>query len=72
VTKEYPTGWDEYKTPYYPINDDVNEALRERYMELARCRNDVIFGGRLATYRYMNMNEVVASALDAWEQEAKS
>ena len=49
--------------PYYPINDERNNSLYHRYHELAQAEPHTIFGGRLATYRYMNMDEVMASAI---------
>ncbi len=69
VTWEYPDDWDETKVPYYPINDEVNNRLRDQYKELAAQRPDVIFGGRLASYMYYDMHQVVAAALHTWEKQ---
>jgi UDP-galactopyranose mutase len=69
VTWEYPDDWDESKVPYYPVNDDANNKLRDQYKELAAQRPDVIFGGRLASYMYYDMHQVVASALYTWSKE---
>lgn len=68
VTWEYPDDWNETKTPYYPINDEKNNALREQYRNLVGERKDVIFGGRLASYMYYDMHQVVAAALHAWNK----
>lgn len=69
VTWEYPDDWDETKVPYYPINDEVNNKLRDQYKDLAAQRPDVIFGGRLASYMYYDMHQVVAAALHTWEKQ---
>jgi len=71
VTWEYPDDWSENKVPYYPVNDDANNKLRDQYKELAAQRPDVIFGGRLASYMYYDMHQVVASALHTWEKHNK-
>ena len=63
ITKEYPEEWDETKEPYYPINDDKNTLLYTKYKELSNLETTVIFGGRLAEYRYYDMHQVIASAL---------
>jgi UDP-galactopyranose mutase len=65
VTREYPAGHAPGGEPFYPVNDERNEALHARYAELAACEADVIFGGRLADYRYYDMWQVVRNALDA-------
>ncbi len=69
VTWEYPQEWRKGDEPYYPVNDEKNEALRDKYMELARQQNNVIFGGRLAEYRYYDMDKTIASALAAVKKE---
>jgi UDP-galactopyranose mutase len=69
VTWEYPDDWDESKVPYYPVNDEANNKIRDKYRELAAEREDVIFGGRLASYMYYDMHQVVAAALHTWEKE---
>lgn len=68
VTYEYPEQYDETKIPYYPIRDEVNAALYERYRQLARD-SGVIFGGRLGTYRYFDMHQVVAQAISTAKKE---
>lgn len=63
ISREYPEEWSLGMDAYYPVNDSANQALYERYKELADREERVIFGGRLATYRYMNMDQVVETAL---------
>ena len=50
--------------PYYPVNDEVNSMLYEKYKELADKESKVIFGGRLAEYKYYDMDKVIARALE--------
>lgn len=69
ITKEYPKDWTLGMEPYYPVNDDKNAALFSKYQELSNKENKVIFGGRLAEYRYYNMDQVIASALDMAARE---
>jgi len=57
------------KEPYYPVNDGPNNALYEKYRALAQAEPDMIFGGRLGEYRYYNMDQVVAAALEAAKKE---
>ena len=64
VTYEYPDDWDETKEAYYTINDEKNNKLAEQYRELAEKETNVIFGGRLAEYKYYDMDQVIAAALD--------
>jgi UDP-galactopyranose mutase len=69
ITREYPLEWEPGVEPYYPINDEKNEILANRYRELAdKCEN-VIFGGRLGRYKYYDMDEIIASALEAVRKE---
>lgn len=63
VTKEYPCEWNSGMEAYYPINDDKNTEMFKLYRTLASEEKDVIFGGRLAEYKYYDMHQVVASAL---------
>lgn len=69
ITREYPAGWQPGREPYYPVNDSANQALFARYADLARREPRVIFGGRLAEYKYYNMDQVIASALEAVSRE---
>ena len=64
ISKEYSKEWKLGDEPYYPVNDDRNSALYNRYKKLADEQNKVIFGGRLAEYKYYDMHQVIASALN--------
>ena len=63
ITREYPATWKKGDEPYYPMNDEKNNALYAKYKELAEKENNVIFGGRLGMYKYFDMHHVVAEAL---------
>lgn len=63
ITKEYPKEWKESNEPYYPINDKKNSDLYLKYKKLALEYDNIIFGGRLAEYKYYDMHQVIASAL---------
>lgn len=65
ITKEYPVKYDIDKEPFYPINTEENHKLYAKYKKLADKEKNVIFGGRLAEYKYYNMDEVILSALNA-------
>ena len=67
ISREYSTEWKEGMEPYYPINDDKNNILYERYRMLAQSETNVIFGGRLAQYRYYDMDKVIEQALKYWQ-----
>ena len=64
VTKEYPQEWHEGLEPYYPVNDNRNMELYARYKSLADQETDVIFGGRLAEYKYYDMAPIVEKILE--------
>ena len=68
VTFEYPTNYEEGMEKYYTVNDDKNNALAEKYRELASKENNVIFGGRLAEYKYYDMDDVIKSAFDMYNK----
>lgn len=63
ISKEYPSTWKLGDEPYYPINDERNNVLYQKYKELGDQEKNVIFGGRLGLYKYMDMHHVVAEAL---------
>ena len=69
ISKEYSQEWTPETEPYYPINDEANNALYEKYKALAAKEEKVIFGGRLGQYRYYDMDAVILSALEAAESE---
>lgn len=64
ISKEFSTEWTPGVEPYYPINDDCNNQLADRYRNLASLEKDVIFGGRLAEYKYYDMAPIVEKALN--------
>lgn len=68
ISKEYSSEWSEGCEPYYPINDKINETLYNRYKEIADKEENVIFGGRLAEYKYYDMDKVIESALKCYYQ----
>jgi UDP-galactopyranose mutase len=71
ITREYPQNWDLSKEAYYPINDEHNQDLYKRYQSKANTLSNVIFGGRLAEYRYYDMHQIIASAHKAIKIEFK-
>ena len=65
ITYEYPDDWDDpKKEAYYVINDEKNNVLADKYRALAKKEKNVIFGGRLAEYKYYDMDDVIKKALD--------
>lgn len=69
ITREYPDIWTRGKEPYYPINNDKNNQLYEKYKEYALKDEKVIFGGRLGQYKYYDMDKVIAEALNCVKRE---
>lgn len=63
ISKEYSKEWEEGAEPYYPINDERNTHLYQQYKALADRETNVIFGGRLAEYKYYDMDDIVEKAL---------
>lgn len=63
ITYEYSRKWEKGASPYYPINNDRNNMLYSKYAELARQEKNVIFGGRLAEYKYYDMHQIVENVL---------
>ena len=63
VSREYSTEWREGMEPYYPVNDERNNELAERYRAMAAERQDVIFGGRLAEYKYYDMAPIIEKVM---------
>ena len=68
ISREYSSEWKPGDEPYYPVNDEKNGALYAEYKRLADTEKNVIFGGRLAEYRYYDMDAVIASALRKSEE----
>ena len=69
ITKEYPATWKKGKEPYYPINNESNNTTYLKYKSLADCEKNVIFGGRLAQYKYYDMHNVIEQALECVKKE---
>ncbi|WP_124059145.1 UDP-galactopyranose mutase [Vaginisenegalia massiliensis] len=69
ITKEYSKQWEPGDEPYYPVNNDRNNELYKQYAEMAAQTNQVIFGGRLGHYRYYDMHQVIAAALQCVRKE---
>ena len=69
ISREYSSEWKPGIEPYYPINDAKNSALAAKYQELAAKAERVIFGGRLGNYKYYDMDQVIAAALDCADAE---
>ena len=69
ITREYPVTWQEGMEPYYPVNDEKNQALYQKYAKLAEKEEHVIFGGRLGEYKYYDMEKVIASAMACAKEE---
>ena len=67
VSREYSTEWKEGMEPYYPVNDEQNNEMAEKYRALAAQEKNVIFGGRLAEYKYYDMAPVVEKVLALFE-----
>ncbi len=69
ISREYSSEWKVGDEPYYPVNDEKNSVLYEKYASLAAGEDNVIFGGRLGAYRYYDMDKVIASALELADRE---
>ena len=69
ISREYSSEWKPGDEPYYPVNDEKNGNLYNRYKELASREENIIFGGRLGEYKYYDMDAVIASALSVSRQE---
>ena len=69
ITKEYPDSWNRDKEAYYPINNEKNNELYDKYKELSEKDTNVIFGGRLGQYKYYDMHKVIEEALNCVREE---
>lgn len=72
ISREYPEEWSALKEPYYPVNDEKNACLYEQYVLLSKNQDEarnVIFGGRLGSYRYYDMDKVIEAAFDLADKE---
>ena len=71
ITFEYPADYKEGMEKYYTVNDDKNNELADKYRELSKKEENVIFGGRLAEYKYYDMDDVIKSAFECIKEELK-
>ena len=71
ITREYPATWKKGDEPYYPINNERNNTMYGKYKELADKESNIIFGGRLAQYKYYDMHHVIEQALNTVKKELK-
>ena len=69
ITREYPADWYRGEEAYYPVNNDRNQALYPKYTALAGNEQNIIFGGRLAEYKYYDMDDIIKSALECVRKE---
>ncbi|MBQ7832962.1 MAG: UDP-galactopyranose mutase, partial [Lachnospiraceae bacterium] len=69
ITREYPVEWKPGDEPYYPVNDEKNNALFAKYQQLAQKEEKVLFGGRLGGYKYYDMDKVILAALEMVDKE---
>jgi UDP-galactopyranose mutase len=69
ISREYSSEWHVGMEPYYPVNNEENNALYQKYRALADKEENVIFGGRLGQYKYYDMDKVIAAALEAVDAE---
>lgn len=69
ISREYSSEWSVGMEPYYPVNNEQNNALFEKYREMAAKEENVIFGGRLGNYKYYDMDKVIGAALEMCEKE---
>ena len=67
ISREYSSEWKPGDEPYYPVNDEKNNKLLKRYQELIQREKKIIFGGRLGEYKYYDMDQVIAAALEKVE-----
>ena len=71
ITKEYPDSWNKNKEAYYPINNEKNNLLYEKYRELSKNDSNIIFGGRLGQYKYFDMHIVIEEALKCVQEKIR-
>ena len=71
ITREYPAEYLSGTEAYYPVNDEASNRLYQQYRELAGAETDIIFGGRLAEYKYYDMDDVIDHAMEKWGSVCK-
>jgi UDP-galactopyranose mutase len=69
ITREYPSDWHIGDEAYYPVNNDLNNSLFNKYLDLSKQESNVIFGGRLGNYKYYDMDKTIEAALDLVNKE---
>lgn len=69
ISREYSSEWKQGDEPYYPVNDEKNSNVYADYKKLADAEDKVIFGGCLGEYKYYDMDQVIAAALDLCDRE---
>ena len=69
ISREYSSEWKPGDEPYYPVNDEKNNRIFEAYRKRAEQEKKTIFGGRLGEYKYYDMDQVIASALEMCQRE---
>lgn len=72
ITKEYPANWTKDKEAYYPINSEKNKTIYAQYAKLINTTKNIIFGGRLAEYKYYDMHQIIAASLAMVKKEFES
>lgn len=68
ITKEYPENWEIGKEPFYPVNDTKNQEIYNKYLDLVRNENNIIFGGRMGSYKYLNMDQTIENAIELYNK----
>lgn len=68
ISKEFSSEWNETSEPFYPVNDNKNSLLYQKYKAIADQEKNVIFGGRLAEYKYYDMDDVIEKAIKEWKR----
>jgi UDP-galactopyranose mutase len=71
ITREYPDDWSIGKEAYYPVNDSKNQEVYDKYFNLSKDETGVIFGGRMGSYKYLNMDETIELSLELTEKLIK-
>lgn len=71
ITREFPADWHPGEEPYYPVNDEKNNQIFQKYKDRASLETKVVFGGRLGMYRYFDMHQVIEEALKLYAQECE-
>jgi UDP-galactopyranose mutase len=69
ISREYSTEWKDGLEPYYPVNDNHNQSIYAKYANLAAKEHNVIFGGRLAEYKYYDMAPIIRKVIDITNNE---